>query len=220
MKKLVLFSILLGTAGLAAAQERGRVLSATPIVQQVAYPRQVCSNETVYSGQRNTGGGAVLGAIAGGAAGNAIGKGHGRAAATAIGVIGGAVLGNHIEGQGRPEYETVQRCGTETTYENRTVGYNVVYEYAGRQYTTRTQNDPGRWIPVNVQPAGQTYSTQPDPYAAQGVYSQPGVVTSTYPVQPVYQAPPTYVTPPVTVIEYGYDSGRPYYPHHRNPYWR
>lgn len=79
MKKLVLFSILLGTAGLAAAQERGRVLSATPIVQQVAYPRQVCSNETVYSGQRNTGGGAVLGAIAGGAAGNAIGKGHGRA---------------------------------------------------------------------------------------------------------------------------------------------
>ena len=56
MKKLVLFSILLGTAGLAAAQERGRVLSATPIVQQVAYPRQVCSNETVYSGQRNTGG--------------------------------------------------------------------------------------------------------------------------------------------------------------------
>ena len=100
------------------------------------------------------------------------------------------------------------------------MGYDVVYEYAGRQYTTRTQNDPGRWIPVNVQPAGQTYSTQPDPYAAQGVYSQPGVVTSTYPVQPVYQAPPTYVTPPVTVIEYGYDSGRPYYPHHRNPYWR
>ena len=103
MKKLVLFSIILGTAGLAAAQERGRVLSVTPIVQQVAYPRQVCGNETIYSGQRTTGGGAVLGAIAGGAAGNAIGKGNGRAAATAIGLIGGAVLGNHIEGQGRPE---------------------------------------------------------------------------------------------------------------------
>ena len=47
MKKLVLFSIILGTAGLAAAQERGRVLSVTPIVQQVAYPRQVCGKETI-----------------------------------------------------------------------------------------------------------------------------------------------------------------------------
>ncbi|MBT9511026.1 MAG: glycine zipper 2TM domain-containing protein [Acidovorax sp.] len=218
MKKIVIFSAMAAVATLASAQEQGRVLSATPIVQQVGIPQQVCGNETVYSGNRTTGGGAVLGAIAGGAVGNSIGKGSGRAAATAIGVLGGAVIGNQIEGHGQPQYQNVQRCTTETYYENRTVGYNVVYEYAGRQYTTRTQNDPGRWIPVSVQP-GQTYSTQPDPYAQQGVYSQPGVVTSTYPVQPVYQQP-TYVTPPVTVIEYGYDSGRPYYPHHRNPYWR
>lgn len=220
MKKIVIFSALAAVAVVASAQEQGRVLSATPIIQQVGVPQQVCGNETVYSGNRTTGAGAVIGAIAGGAVGNTIGKGSGRAAATAIGVLGGAVVGNQIEGNGQPQYQNVQRCTTETYYENRTVGYNVVYEYAGRQYTTRTQNDPGRWIPVNVQPAGQTYSTQPDPYAAQGVYSQPGGVTSTYPVQPVYQAPPTYVTPPVTVIEYGYDSGRPYYPHHRNPYWR
>ena len=217
MKKIVIFSALAAVATLASAQEQGRVLSATPIVQQVGIPQQVCGNETVYSGNRTSGAGAVMGAIAGGAAGNAIGKGSGRAAATAIGVIGGAVLGNQIEG-GQPQYQNVQRCTTETYYENRTVGYNGVYEYAGRQYTTRTQNDPGRWIPLSVQPTGQAYSTQPDPYAQQGVYSQPGVVTSTYPVQPVYQQP-TYVTPPVTVIEYGYDH-RPYYPHHRNPYWR
>jgi uncharacterized protein YcfJ len=217
MKKIVIFSAVAAIATMANAQEQGRVLSATPVIQQVATPQQVCGNETVYSGNRTTGAGAVMGAIAGGAAGNAIGKGSGRAAATAIGVLGGAVLGNHIEG-GQPQYETVQRCTTQTYYENRTVGYDVVYEYAGRQYTTRTQTDPGRWIPLSVQPTGQTYSTQPDPYASQGVYSQPGVVTSTYPAQPVYQQP-TYVTPPVTVIEYGYDS-RPYYPHHRNPYWR
>jgi len=219
MKKLVLFSLIAASAGLAAAQERGRVLSATPIVQQVAIPRQVCGNETVYSGQRTTGGGAVLGAIAGGAAGNAVGKGSGRAAATALGVIGGAVLGNHIEGQGRPEYETVQRCGTETTYENRTVGYNVVYEYAGRQYSTQTQTDPGRYIAVQVQPApygGQSYSTQPAPYYDQGGYAQPGVVTSPY------AAPPAY-PPGTTVIEYDNDNGRPYYPYpapRQNPYWR
>ena len=219
-KSTVLALLALGAAGAALAQEQGRVLSSTPIIQQVPLTRQICNAETVYSGSSNSGAGAILGAIAGGAIGNSIGGGSGRAAATALGIVGGALVGNQVEGAGQPRYENVQRCHNETYYENRTVGYNVVYEYAGRQYTTRTQNDPGRWIPVSVQPAGQTYSTQPDPYAAQGVYSQPGVVTSTYPVQPVYQAPPTYVTPPVTVIEYGYDSGRPYYPHHRNPYWR
>ena len=218
MKKIVVFSVLAAIATLASAQEQGRVLSATPVVQQIGVPQQVCGNETVYSGNRTSGAGAVIGAIAGGAAGNAIGRGNGRAAATAIGVLGGAVLGNQIEGNGQPQYQNVQRCNTETYYENRTVGYDVVYEYAGRQYTTRTQNDPGRWIAVNVQPAGQ-YSTQPDPYAQQGVYSQPGVVTSTYSTQPVYQQP-VYVAPPVTVIEYGYDGGRPYYPRHRNPYDR
>ena len=166
MKKIVIFSALAAVAVVASAQEQGRVLSATPIIQQVGVPQQVCGNETVYSGNRTTGAGAVIGAIAGGAVGNTIGKGSGRAAATAIGVLGGAVVGNQIEGNGQPQYQNVQRCTTETYYENRTVGYNVVYEYAGRQYTTRTQNDPGRWIPVNVQPAGQTYSTQPDPYAA------------------------------------------------------
>lgn len=218
MKKIAIFVAMAAIATVASAQEQGRVLSATPIVQQVGIPQQVCGNETVYSGNRTSGAGAVMGAIAGGAAGNAIGGGSGRAAATAIGLIGGALIGNQIEG-GQPQYQNVQRCTTETYYENRTMGYDVVYEYAGRQYTTRTQNDPGRWIPLSVQPVGQTYSTQPDPYAQQGVYSQPGVVTSTYPAQPVYQQP-TYVTPPVTVIEYGYNSGRPYYPHHRNPYWR
>lgn len=221
MKKMIVFSVLAAVGTLASAQDRGRVLSSTPVVQQVGIPQQVCGNETVYNGNRTSGAGAVIGALVGGAAGNGIGKGHGRTAATAIGLLGGAVIGNQIEGNGQPQYQNVQRCNTETYYENRTVGYDVVYEYGGRQYTTRTQNDPGRWIAVNVnvQPTGQ-YSTQQEAYGQQGVYSQPGVVTSTYSTQPVYQQP-EYVTPPaVTVIEYGYDNRRPYYPRHRNPYER
>ena len=231
MKKIALFSLLAGAAALASAQEQARVLSATPIMQEVAVPQQVCGNETVYTGPQTTGGGAVLGAIAGGAAGNAIGRGGGRAAATALGEIGGALLGNQMEGNGRPAYQNVQRCGTETYYENRTVGYTVVYEYAGRQYTTQTQNDPGRSIPVQVQPmdsgmpygqTGQTYATQPDPYYSQQqhVYSQPGVVVSTMPYPPTayppqYQQPPLYVNPAVS-IELGYSHGRGGYPRH----WR
>lgn len=214
MKKMLLLSILSSVSVMAAAQERGQVLSATPIVEQIPVPRQVCGNETVYTGPRTSGGGALLGAIAGGATGNAIGGGGGRAAATALGLIGGAFLGNQIEGNGRPQYQNVQRCGTETAYESRTTGYDVVYEYAGRRYTTRTQNDPGRYINVRVQPeeprayrryndddhryngredSGYTERGAPSPYA-----------TAPYP-------PQQYVQPGVTVIEYESGEPRPYY---------
>lgn len=240
MKKITLFTLLAGFAAVAGAQEQARVLSATPIVQQVSVPQQVCDNQTVYTGQQTTGGGAVLGAIAGGAVGNAIGGGSGRAAATALGVIGGALLGNQVEGNGRPSYQNVQRCTTQTYYENRTVGYTVVYEYAGRQYTTQTQTNPGRTIAVQVQPLdngapydapynapyGQNYPTPPDPYnTQQGVYSQPGVVMTNSPYgqpiyppmyqQPlVYQQPPMYVQPAVS-IELGYSRGGGYRRHWR-----
>jgi len=221
MNKILILAAL-AAAGLstqaAQAQEMGRVLSATPVTQQIAIPRQVCGNETVYNdGRATTGAGAVLGAIAGGAAGNAIGKGSGRAAATAVGVIGGALLGNNIEA-GRPGYQNVQRCTTETYYDNRIVGYDVVYEYAGRKYSTRTQNDPGRWIALTVQPTGANppppdYSSYPSSYDDDG-YARPGYVVSTPPT------PAAYVTPPVSaVIEYNSYHGSPHRPpHHRD--WR
>ena len=59
MKKIVIFSALAAVAVVASAQEQGRVLSATPIIQQVGVPQQVCGNETVYNGNRTTGAGAV-----------------------------------------------------------------------------------------------------------------------------------------------------------------
>ena len=214
MQKIIAFSLLATAALTAQAQEMGRVLSATPITQQVAVPQQICGNETIYSGGRApSGAGAVLGAIAGGAAGNAIGGGSGRAAATAIGLIGGAVLGIRIEG-GRPGYENVQRCTTQTYYDNRVVGYDVVYEYAGRQYSTRTQQDPGQWIPVTVQPAvapAAPPSSYPQDYGYNSV--QPGVVVTETPVYttPVYTSP-VYVSPSYgATIEYhrggGWDHG-------------
>lgn len=61
------------TATGAFAQERGRVLSSTPITQQVAVPQQVCNDQQVAVAPRPSGAGAVVGAIAGGLIGNAIG---------------------------------------------------------------------------------------------------------------------------------------------------
>lgn len=158
MKYPVLIPVMTGLlalsgTGLAQAQEeQGRVISSTPVMQQVAVPREVCSDERVtYQGQKS-GAGALLGGIAGGAAGNAIGNGSGRAAATVIGLIGGAIIGDRVEGPSQPYTESYRQCGTQTFYENRTVAYNVVYEYAGRQYNVQTPQDPGRFIRLNVSP--------------------------------------------------------------------
>ncbi|MDF1485258.1 hypothetical protein PY257_08710 [Ramlibacter sp. H39-3-26] len=227
MKKLVLFSALAATAGLCAAQqEQGRVLSATPIVQQVAIPQQVCNTETVVTQAPHTGAGAVMGAIAGGAIGNAIGGGSGRAAATALGIFGGAITGDRIEGNGQPQYQNVQRCGTQTSYENRTTGYTVVYEYAGRQYTTQTATDPGPTIAVQVVPAagndhgGNSYSSRPPTIyqSQQPMYVQPGMVVPTYATPPVVYAPgyaPGYAPPNISLdLGYSYSRGD----HHRH--WR
>ncbi|MFN7122206.1 MAG: glycine zipper 2TM domain-containing protein [Hydrogenophaga sp.] len=150
----VMSLLALGSTGAALAQEeQGRVISSTPVVQQVAVPREMCSDERVtYQGQPS-GAGALIGGIAGGAAGNAIGNGSGRAAATVIGLIGGAIIGNRVEGPGQPYTESYRQCGTQTFYENRTVAYNVVYEYAGRQYNVQMPQDPGPYIRLNVSPA-------------------------------------------------------------------
>lgn len=174
------------STGAAMAQEQGRVLSVTAVQQQVSVPQQVCQDESVPVRQRSSGAGAVIGAVVGGLAGNAIGGGSGRAAATGAGLVGGAMLGNQLEGNGGTEYQTVRRCTTQNYYRNQTAGYDVVYEYAGRQYTTRTATPPGDWIALSVQPA------QPQGY-------NPGYAPGYYGTQDAYQGqaypPVTYATP-------------------------
>lgn len=61
---------------------------------------QVANIEVIRSETRGAapgGGGAVAGGLIGGVLGNQIGHGGGRAAATALGIVGGALLGNNIE---------------------------------------------------------------------------------------------------------------------------
>ena len=134
------------------AQEVGRVISSTPVIQQVAVPRQVCNNNQVVTPGEKSGAGAAMGAIAGGAIGNSVGQGSGRAAATVLGLFGGAVLGDKIEGSSAPEVHNVQTCSMQTFYENRTVGYNVVYEFAGKQYSVQMPSDPGPTVRLQITP--------------------------------------------------------------------
>jgi uncharacterized protein YcfJ len=224
MKKSVLFSaitVLAATATIANAQELGRVLSATPVIQQVAVPRQVCTNQPVAVQQPNSGAGAVVGGLTGGVIGNQIGGGSGRAAATVLGVVGGALLGNRVESNtNQPQYQTMQQCSTQTSYENRTMGYNVRYEYAGKEYQVQMPYDPGPTIKLQVTPVSSSEpAPAPDMAAApsQAAYAQDGVaqpavvagaqpvgvapVYSAYPAYPVYAAPayPAYWYPPVSL---------------------
>ncbi len=174
--------------------DRGTVVSVTPIVQQVVVPRQACSDELVAVGRQPSGAGALIGAIAGGAMGNAVGAGAGRAAATALGVFGGAVVGNNIESGGQAgQSQSVRRCTTQNTYEDRTTAYSVVYEYGGRQYTTQMRQDPGRYVQVQVQaaPEGEIAS----PQYAQPQYAPPPRTRSGPPVSS--RPPPVYVERPV-----------------------
>ena len=145
----------------AQAQEVGRVISSTPVIQQVAVPRQVCTNTQVVSPGQKSGAGAAMGAIAGGAIGNSMGQGTGRAAATMLGLFGGAMLGDKVEGAPAPEVRNVQNCTNQVFYENRTSGYHVVYEFAGKQYTVQMPSDPGPTVRLQITPVVSTPSATP-----------------------------------------------------------
>jgi uncharacterized protein YcfJ len=212
MKKILVLSVLaLGTGlvSVASAQEYGRVLSSTAVVQQVTVPRQVCSTQQVATQSAPSGAGALLGAIAGGVLGNAVGGGTGRAVATGLGVVGGAIVGNNIQGPGGTQYQTVQNCGTQNVYENRTVGYNVVYEYAGKQYNVQLPQDPGPTIPLQVSPAVQSMPVNQQPVMqTEGVYAPPVIAPVQAPVG-WYQATPyarPYVMPIGVSLNLGYSN--------------
>ena len=164
-------------ATLAQAEEVGRVISSTPIIQQVAVPRQVCSQQQVAVQAPKSGAGAAMGAIAGGAIGNSIGRGEGNALATAIGLFGGAILGNKIEGAPSAEVRQVQSCSTQNFYENRAVSYHVVYEYAGKQYSVQMPQDPGPTVRLQITPVVSQTPPPPAPVVplpAQGMVPPPG----------------------------------------------
>jgi uncharacterized protein YcfJ len=138
----------------AQAQEvQARVITSTAVIQQIAVPRQVCSTSAVVSEAPKSGAGAVMGAIAGGAMGNAVGNGSGRTLATMIGLVGGAMVGNNVEGS-KNQVQNVQQCNTQTSYESRTMHYDVVYEYADKRYSIQMLNDPGQFVRLSVSPIG------------------------------------------------------------------
>jgi uncharacterized protein YcfJ len=153
-------------------EDRGRVTAVTQQFERVNAPRQECRTEYVresyYEAPQRSLGGAVIGGVAGGLLGSTIGRGNGRVAAAAVGAGVGAIVGDRVDndrfgnrGRGRERVETrpVESCQTVDNWQQVPAGYLVNYEYNGRQYSTVTDRDPGRYIPVHVEVRPNGYVT-------------------------------------------------------------
>ncbi|MFZ2391154.1 MAG: glycine zipper 2TM domain-containing protein [Rhodoferax sp.] len=184
MKRVVITS-LCATAMLGAQAQtftdNARVRSAEPQYENVSVPRNECSSHWVpdngarVSTERQTNqdrqyGGAIVGGLAGGILGHQVGGGSGKDAATALGVVLGAMAGDQLQNRdARPRYDNgyygsgpyddggyetaqreVQRCRTVYDAQTRLTGYRVSYDYRGQNYTTFMRTNPGNSLPVRV----------------------------------------------------------------------
>lgn len=161
MNRTALPFILLATtaatlaATTASAQEVARVVSSTPVTQQVGVPRQVCTTAPAPSG--------------------------------------------------------ATQCTTQTIYENRTTAYQVVYEFAGKQYSVQLPQDPGPTLKLRI--SVDPVRGQPAPVAL-------GDAANTYAPDPSAVAVAPVATAPVPYPAYVYYNGYPgYVSYYGSPYY-
>ena len=146
----------------ASHYDTARVIDAIPVYEKVRYatPMEECRTETVRLPSYSASGTApIVGALIGGALGNAVGnKKRNKQVGAVVGAVLGASIGNDMRrnsSAGAPvRYGTRDICDTYTEYRNedRLVGYDVTYEYAGRTYSTRTKRHPGDALRIRVTP--------------------------------------------------------------------
>jgi uncharacterized protein YcfJ len=126
-----------------------RVIDSTP-VYTASGTREECWNprEGRYEDRSeprdpNRIAGTALGAIVGGVIGHQIGDNN---AGTAAGAILGGIAGNQIQRQRQRSDLDLSQCRTVASGDDTLQGYDVRYEYRGREYVTRMASDPGQWL--------------------------------------------------------------------------
>ena len=131
------------------------VLKVEPLTRTIQVARQVCGDEIVSqeapTRDPNRVAGSVVGAVVGGVLGSQVGGGSGQKAATVAGAAAGGYAGNQVQKQmqeGNRVESIEQRC--ETVYDSREQadGYQVRYLLDGQEGVVRTDQAPGRSIPV------------------------------------------------------------------------
>lgn len=137
------------------------VVDVRPIYQAVtvSVPQETCWQErvAVRSSRHDSKTPVLISTIVGGAIGNALGNNK---SSQRVGAVVGAVLGHSVgrdivSSNRRHEpsrHEVVERCEVSEVFrdEERMVGYQVKYEYAGEIYAIQTENDPGDQIRLRI----------------------------------------------------------------------
>jgi uncharacterized protein YcfJ len=152
-----------GGYGRDADYDFARVVHVEPLRRRVrvSEPVRECWEEVSYASNgpfsSNHIGGTLVGGVLGTVVGNQIGHGRGKDVARAAGAIIGGAIGHNVSrdrqrqlyGDDRRVYE---RCDVRhrDSWEERVDGYEVTYEYAGREYVTRMPYDPGDRLRVRV----------------------------------------------------------------------
>jgi len=185
MKKLMLtrpaLGVVVATAlgGLVACSKSGpefaQVLSVTPVTEAVKTPREECENVVVTKQKpvkdQHKIAGTAIGAIGGALLGDAIGGGGDNTGAKIAGAAVGGYAGNRTQNK-MQENATYQdnerRCRTVEDVSERNIGYDVSYQLGDVTGQVRMDYDPGAVIPVQN---GQLVTTRgataaPAPVAA------------------------------------------------------
>lgn len=132
-----------------------------PYYDRYAYYGRDAYGDRRYGTRAGSNTAAVIGGIAGALLGSQMGGGTGAYAATAVGSMLGSMAGREIYEQRQRELQarsgTVQVCEPEPVRDDGYSGsgdgrggYDVTYEYNGRQYTRRMDYNPGDRIRVRV----------------------------------------------------------------------
>jgi uncharacterized protein YcfJ len=150
-------------------RDTAKVIDVEPIVswRQVEVERRVCKprrgHHNEYSNNRRHRSNddylvpTVLGGVVGGVIGSQVNDRGARVVTTAAGSAVGAMVGYGLsqvgfQRVGNGHHRHGRHCRTVTEYERRrhVDGYRVTYRYRGHQFVTRTDEHPGRRIPVRV----------------------------------------------------------------------
>lgn len=149
-------------------EDYARVVRVDPII--VAPPaRQQCYDRDADQGYTQGGGDAIgdgppratsggrigatiLGGVLGAVVGSSFGGGTGQVIGTAVGTAAGTAMGQSVYDDSHSTRGTVRVCEpvADARIDGQVDGYEVTYEYAGRQYHTRTAYHPGDRIRVRV----------------------------------------------------------------------
>lgn len=146
-----------------------RVVRVDPIIVAPSPARQQCyerdaderytqgggdavGNDTPQATPGGRVGATILGGVLGAVVGSGFGGGTGRVVGTAVGTAAGTAIGQSVYDNSHTTRGTVRVCEpvADPRADGEVDGYEVTYEYAGRQYHTRTAYHPGDRIRVRV----------------------------------------------------------------------